>query len=140
MIYKVTENEFQFLLVFSEITMLTPNELTNPDLLEDVGSLLESLKAKGYFSSENNEYYMPEELTFFMNVIRNPYAVFTLTAESKKMWVFFKEDAIILILKEKDYAGSIVLENDYVNPPLCSKDLRFMLEDIRFIRRRMAEA
>ena len=97
MIYKVTENEFQFLLVFSEITMLTPNELTNPDLLEDVGSLLESLKAKGYFSSENNEYYMPEELTFFMNVIRNPYAVFTLTAESKKMWVFFKEDAIILM-------------------------------------------
>ena len=47
---------------------------------------------------------------------------------------------VLAFLKEKDYAGSIVLENDYVNPPLRSKDLRFMLEDIRFIRRRMAEA
>lgn len=47
---------------------------------------------------------------------------------------------VLAFLKEKDYAGSIVLENDYVNPPLCSKDLRYMLEDIRFIRQRMAGA
>lgn len=45
---------------------------------------------------------------------------------------------VLAFLKEKDYAGSIVLENDYVNPPLCSKDLRFILEDIRFICQRMA--
>lgn len=45
---------------------------------------------------------------------------------------------VLAFLKEKDYAGSIVLENDYINPPLCSKDLRFMLDDIRFIRQRMA--
>lgn len=47
---------------------------------------------------------------------------------------------VLAFLKEKDYAGSVVLENDYVNPPLCSKDLRFMLEDIRFIHQRMAGA
>ena len=47
---------------------------------------------------------------------------------------------VLALLKEKDYAGSIVLENDYVNPPLRSGDLRFLLEDIRFIRQRMAEA
>ena len=47
---------------------------------------------------------------------------------------------VLAFLREKGYLGSIVLENDYVNPPLCSKDLRFMLEDIRFTRQRMAGA
>ena len=42
---------------------------------------------------------------------------------------------VLAFLKEKDYAGSIVLENDYSRPPLFSDDLRFMLDDIGFIRR-----
>lgn len=47
---------------------------------------------------------------------------------------------VLTFLKEKAYAGSVVLENDYVNPPLFSRDLRFMLEDIRFVHERMSEA
>jgi sugar phosphate isomerase/epimerase len=44
---------------------------------------------------------------------------------------------VLAFLKEKGYAGTIVLENDYANPPLFSEDLRFMRSDVRFIRRRM---
>ena len=47
-------------------------------------------------------------------------------------------EPVLGFLKEKDYAGSVVLENDYVNPPLFSGDLRFMLSDVRFVRRRMS--
>ena len=103
MVYRLTENELRFLLVFSEISMLSPVEPTDPELLEDVNSILESLKAKEYIFSEKNEYYLPEELTFFMNVIRDPFAVFTIKSDYKKIWAFFKEDAIILLSKEENY-------------------------------------
>ncbi len=47
-------------------------------------------------------------------------------------------EPVLAFLKEKDYAGSIVLENDYTVPPLFSGDLRYMLSDVRFVRRRMS--
>ena len=47
---------------------------------------------------------------------------------------------VLAFLKEQHYNGSIVLENDYVNPPLFSRDLRSMRDDIRFIRQHMAKA
>ncbi|MBR3333015.1 MAG: sugar phosphate isomerase/epimerase [Clostridia bacterium] len=49
-------------------------------------------------------------------------------------------EAVLAFLKEKEYAGSVVLENDYVNPPLFSRDLRYLLDDVRFVRRCMTEA
>ena len=44
---------------------------------------------------------------------------------------------VLAVLKEKNYSGAIVLENDYANPPLYSSDFRFMLDDIRFVHRSM---
>ena len=50
------------------------------------------------------------------------------------------EEEILAFLAEKDYDGSVVLENDYQNPPLFSEDCRFMRDDILFVRRCMDKA
>lgn len=49
-------------------------------------------------------------------------------------------EEVLAFLKEKKYTGSVVLENNYMDPPLFSSDLRFMLEDIRFVYSCMADA
>ena len=103
MIYKLTENEFRFLLAFSGIPMLTPAEPAEPSLIEDTEGAVRSLTDKEYLLDEEGKYYLPEELNFFLDVVRDPFAIFCLRGSDKKMWAFFREDVIILILKDPEY-------------------------------------
>lgn len=103
MIYKFTENEFRFLLVFSGIPMLTPDDLTDPSLIEDAEGTMKSLEEKEYLFSEDGKYFLPDKLNFFLNVMRDPFAILHLRGREKKMWIFFKEDALILLTQDPDY-------------------------------------
>ena len=47
---------------------------------------------------------------------------------------------VLAFLKDHQYTGSIVLENNYADPPLFREDFSFMLDDIRFVHRQMAGA
>ena len=103
MVYRLNDMEFALLRAFAEAPIVNGLEDITRESLSDAEKVIDDLVSKGCMIVDDDGYYTTDDLTLILKVIKEPFYSFTIDGAEKTLAAYFKEDAIVLIVKESEY-------------------------------------